>query len=115
MMTQTISTFDDIAAREEEFQLATYKKFPFAVERGRGSWVETSEGVRYLDLYGGHAVAGVGHCHPRVVAAIREQAEALLFYSNVVHSGVRARAAEKLAACAPARLGQGFFFKSGAG
>lgn len=113
MMTQTVSTFDDIAAREERFQLATYKKFPFAVERGRGSWVETSEGVRYLDLYGGHAVAGVGHCHPRVVAAIKEQAEELLFYSNVVHSGVRARAAEKLAACAPAPLGKVFFCNSG--
>jgi len=113
MMTQTVSTFDDIAAREEEFQLATYKKFPFAVERGRGAWVETSDGVSYLDLYGGHAVAGVGHCHPRVVAAIKEQAERLLFYSNVVHSGVRAGAARRLAACAPGPLGKVFFCNSG--
>ena len=36
--------FDEIAAREEEFQLATYKKFPFAPVRGEGCWVETSEG-----------------------------------------------------------------------
>jgi acetylornithine aminotransferase/acetylornithine/N-succinyldiaminopimelate aminotransferase len=113
MMTETTSTFDDIAAREEEFQLATYKKFPFAVERGRGAWVETSEGERYLDLYGGHAVAGVGHCHPRVVAALKSQAESLLFYSNLVYSGVRARAAEKLAGCAPAPLAKVFFCNSG--
>src|ERR1044071_504106 len=109
MMTQMTSTFDDIAAREDEFQLATYKKFPFAVERGQGAWVETSDGERYLDLYGGHAVAGVGHCHPHVVAAIKSQAETLLFYSNLVYSGVRARAAEKLARCAPAPLAKVFF------
>jgi acetylornithine aminotransferase/acetylornithine/N-succinyldiaminopimelate aminotransferase len=113
MMTQTISTFDDIAAREDEFQLATYKKFPFAVERGRGAWVETSDGERYLDLYGGHAVAGVGHCHPHVVAALKAQAETLLFYSNLVYSGVRARAAQMLAGCAPAPLEKVFFCNSG--
>ena len=112
-MLKTTATFEDIAAREDAFQLATYKKFPFAVERGRGVWVETADGQRYLDLYGGHAVAGVGHCHPRVVAAIREQAERLLFYSNVVYSEVRARAAEKLASVAPEGLRKVFFCNSG--
>ncbi|MCA1613558.1 MAG: aminotransferase class III-fold pyridoxal phosphate-dependent enzyme [Acidobacteria bacterium] len=105
--------FDDIAAREEEFQLATYKKMRIAAERGRGAWVETSEGVRYLDLYGGHAVAGAGHCHPRVVEAIREQAGRLMFYSNLVYSEVRARAAERLVGCAPAPLSKVFFCNSG--
>ncbi|MGH9902818.1 MAG: aspartate aminotransferase family protein [Pyrinomonadaceae bacterium] len=107
------TTFGETAAREERFQLATYKKFPFAVERGRGAWVETSEGKKYLDLYGGHAVAGVGHCHPRVVEAIRAQAERLLFYSNLVYSDVRARAAEKLVSCAPAEITKAFFCNSG--
>ena len=108
MKTDTAS-FAEIAAREEQFQLATYKKMRIAAERGAGAWVETSEGVRYLDLYGGHAVAGVGHCHPHVVEAIREQAGRLLFYSNLVYSEVRARAAEKLVACAPAPLAKAFF------
>ncbi len=113
MTTKAVTTFDDIAAREEEFQLATYKKMRIAAERGEGCWVETSDGVRYLDLYGGHAVAGVGHCHPRVVAAIREQAGRLLFYSNLVYSEVRARAAELLVARAPAPLAKVFFCNSG--
>ena len=113
MMTKTKTTFDEIAAREEQFQLATYKKMPIAAERGRGAWVETSEGVRYLDLYGGHAVAGAGHCHPRVVAAITEQAGRLLFYSNLVYSEVRSRAAERLVTCAPAPLAKAFFCNSG--
>ena len=107
------TSFEEAAAREERFQLATYRKFAFAPERGRGAWVETAEGVRFLDLYGGHAVCATGHCHPRVVAAIREQAERLLFYSNVVYSEVRARAAEKLVGCAPAGLTKAFFCNSG--
>ncbi|HLL77187.1 MAG TPA: aminotransferase class III-fold pyridoxal phosphate-dependent enzyme [Pyrinomonadaceae bacterium] len=108
-----MTTFDEIAGREEQFQLATYKKMPVAAARGRGAWIETSEGERYLDLYGGHAVAATGHCHPRVVEAITRQAGELLFYSNLVYSDVRARAAEKLAAVAPAPLAKVFFCNSG--
>src|ERR1041385_933572 len=110
---KTTTTFEEIAAREERFQLATYKKFPFAPVRGQGCWVETSEGERYLDLYGGHAVCATGHCHPRVVEALKAQAERLLFYSNVVYSDVRALASEKLVACAPARITKAFFCNSG--
>jgi acetylornithine aminotransferase/acetylornithine/N-succinyldiaminopimelate aminotransferase len=109
----TTTKFEEVAAREEAFQLATYRKFPFAPARGEGCWVETSEGERFLDLYGGHAVCATGHCHPRVVAALREQAGRLLFYSNVVYSGVRAEAAERLVGCAPAGLSKAFFCNSG--
>src|SRR5919107_1665631 len=112
-MMMTTTTFDDVAAREDEFQLATYKKMKLAAVRGRGAWVETSEGERYLDLYGGHAVAATGHCHPRVVEAIRRQAGELLFYSNLVYSDVRARAAGRLAGVAPAPLAKVFFCNSG--
>ena len=100
-------------ASEEKFQLATYKKMQIAAERGEGVWIYTSDGDRYLDLYGGHAVAGTGHCHPHVVKAIREQAEQLLFYSNLVYSSTRARAAEKLVSLAPAPLTKAFFCNSG--
>lgn len=103
----------DIAASEEQFQLATYKKMPIVAERGEGVWIYTSDGNKYLDLYGGHAVAGTGHCHPHVVKAIREQAEQLLFYSNLVYSSTRARAAEKLVSLAPAELTKAFFCNSG--
>jgi acetylornithine aminotransferase/acetylornithine/N-succinyldiaminopimelate aminotransferase len=113
MTVETESTFTDIAASEEQFQLATYKKMPVAAERGEGVWIYTSDGEKYLDLYGGHAVAGTGHCHPRVVAAIREQSEKLLFYSNLVYSETRARAAEKLVSIAPELLTKAFFCNSG--
>jgi acetylornithine aminotransferase/acetylornithine/N-succinyldiaminopimelate aminotransferase len=103
----------EVVASEEKFQLATYKKMQIAAERGEGVWIYTSDGEKYLDLYGGHAVAGTGHCHPHVVQAIREQAEQLLFYSNLVYSSTRARAAEKLVSLAPASLTKAFFCNSG--
>src|SRR5215212_1447484 len=103
-MTNT-TTFEEVTASEDRFQLATYKKMPLVAARGEGVWLYASDGERYLDLYGGHAVAGTGHCHPHVVAAIREQSEKLLFYSNLVYSGVRARASESLVSVAPAPLG----------
>src|ERR1043165_7599892 len=108
-----MTTIDDITQLEEQYQLATYKKMPVAAERGEGVWIYTSDGERYLDLYGGHAVAGTGHCHPGVVKAIREQTEKLLFYSNLVYSETRARAAEKLVAVAPHSLTKAFFCNSG--
>jgi acetylornithine/N-succinyldiaminopimelate aminotransferase len=103
----------EVSALENRFQLATYKKMPIAAERGKGVWLYASDGQKYLDLYGGHAVAGTGHSHPHVIAAILEQAEKLLFYSNLVYSGVRARAAEKLVSIAPASLTKAFFCNSG--
>jgi len=100
-------------AIEDKFQLATYKKMPIVAERGDGVWIYTSDGDKYLDLYGGHAVAGTGHCHPHVVNALRTQAGELLFYSNLVYSSARARAAEKLVSIAPHSLTKSFFCNSG--
>src|SRR3569832_1164343 len=97
---------------EDQYQLATYKKMSIAAERGEGVWLYTSDGDRYLDLYGGHAVAGTGHCNPHVVEAIQKQAGELLFYSNLIYSNARARAAEKLVSIAPDALTKAFFCNS---
>ena len=109
----TAISFDQIVASEDKFQLATYKKMAIAAERGEGVWIYGSDGQKYLDLYGGHAVAGTGHCHPHVVKALQKQSEQLLFYSNLVYSETRARAAEKLVSVAPAQLSKAFFCNSG--
>src|SRR6266851_3942477 len=113
MKAEEATIVENTIAREEQYQLATYKKMPVVAERGDGVWIYTSSGDRYLDLYGGHAVAATGHCHPHVVAAIREQSAKLLFYSNLVYSEARARAAEKLISIAPASLAKAFFCNSG--
>ncbi len=105
--------FTEIKYQEDEFQLATYAKMDIAVERGSGVWVWTSEDDKYLDLYGGHAVCAIGHSHPHIVRAIQEQAEKVLFYSNLVYSEIRAKAAEKLVSIAPDKLTKTFFCNSG--
>jgi acetylornithine/succinyldiaminopimelate/putrescine aminotransferase len=105
--------FNEIQQLEESTQVATYAKMNIAVERGRGSWIWTSEGEKYLDLYGGHAVCGTGHSHPHVVEAIRQQADKVLFYSNLVYSEIRAKVAEKLVSIAPQNITKAFFCNSG--
>jgi acetylornithine/succinyldiaminopimelate/putrescine aminotransferase len=94
-------------------ELPTYTRWGIEVARGEGSWVWDSTGRRYLDLYGGHAVASTGHSHPKLAEAIARQAKELLFYSNVVALAVRTRAAEAVAAKAPAPLSSVFFVNSG--
>ncbi len=105
--------FTEIKQLEDEFQLATYKKMDIAVTRGSGAWVWTSDGDKYLDLYGGHAVCATGHSHPHVVEAIKNQAEQMLFYSNLVYSEIRAKTSEKLVSIAPKSLTKAFFCNSG--
>ncbi len=105
--------FTEIEKLEEQFQLATYAKMNIAVETGKGAWIWTSDGEKYLDLYGGHAVCATGHAHPRVVSALKAQAEKVLFYSNLVYSEVRAKAAEKLVSIAPEFITKAFFCNSG--
>jgi acetylornithine/N-succinyldiaminopimelate aminotransferase len=108
----TAINVDEITSLEERYQLATYKKMPVVAESGEGVWIYASNGDRYLDLYGGHAVAATGHCHPHVVKAIKEQADKLLFYSNLVYSEARAREAEKLVSIAPESLTKAYFCNS---
>lgn len=103
----------DIMAREDRWQVPTYAKLPLALASGEGCWVTDVEGRRFLDLYGGHCVALLGHGHPRLTQAIASQAGQLLFYSNVVYSPVRAEAAEKVASLAPPGLQRVFFCNSG--
>lgn len=92
----------------------TYPQFPFMLVSGSGSRVRDERGREYWDLYGGHAVALLGHCHPALVRALRAQAEQLHFYSNAARVEVRARAAERLCAFAPEGLRRVFFCNSGA-
>ena len=60
----------------------TYARLPICLIRGEGSYVWDTKGHKYLDLVMGIGVNGLGHCHPRIVAAIREQAGKLLHVSN---------------------------------
>ena len=102
-----------IAEREDRWLVPTYAHIPMALVRGEDCFVWDAEGNRYLDLYGGHCVASVGHGHPKLVEAIQGQAAKLLFYSNVVYNDARAEAAEAIASIAPEGLQRIFFCNSG--
>lgn len=106
-------TFSEIQAVEDASFLPTYKKWPIALERGSGTRVWDTEGHEFLDFYGGHCVTALGHCPPEVISAIREQSETLLFYSNLVYSPIRAKAAKLASELAPDGLGNLFLCNSG--
>jgi 4-aminobutyrate aminotransferase-like enzyme len=77
---------------------------PLVWARTEGSQVWDAEGRAYLDLYAGFAVANVGYCHPRVTAAIREQAGVMTHCPSAAPSEVRAELHERLLAIAPPSL-----------
>ena len=91
-----------------------YPTLPFKPVTGAGVYLEDAQQRRVLDLYGGHAVAGLGYGHPRLTEALLTQAQRLLFQSNVVTMRIRDEAADKLAAFAPDGLDRVYFVNSGA-
>lgn len=106
-------SIEQLKEQEDRYQLPTYSKFPFFIERGEGCYVFDEKGNKYLDFYGAHAVASTGHCHPHVVEAIQKQAAQLIFYSNVSYNSVRARALAKLLTLAGPPYYQAFLVNSG--
>ncbi len=77
--------------------MKTYKRLPVEFVSGSGVWLTDTDGNRYLDLLGGLAVQGVGHCHPKVTEAIVAQAGRLVHTSNLYLSGPQGELAEKIA------------------
>ena len=73
-----------------------YPLFDIEIVKGEGCNTYDSEGTKYLDLYGGHAVISVGHSHPHYLKALNEQASKLVFYSNSVINSLQQKLADKL-------------------
>lgn len=73
-----------------------YSLFDVTPVRAKGCRVWDDQGAEYLDLYGGHAVISVGHCHPKYVAALKDQVEKIGFYSNSVHNPLQEELAQKV-------------------
>ncbi len=73
-----------------------YSLYDIEPVSGKGSYVFTADGTRYLDLYGGHAVISIGHAHPRYVEAVAGQVGRLGFYSNSVKNSLQQQLADRL-------------------
>ncbi|HEX4377123.1 MAG TPA: aminotransferase class III-fold pyridoxal phosphate-dependent enzyme [Steroidobacteraceae bacterium] len=97
-----------------DFLAPVFAQYPVPVASGEGVWLNTTDGRRILDLYGGHAVAALGYGHPIWTRALTEQARRLSFQTNAVPVDVRTRAAERLVRFSQLDIGSVFFVNSGA-
>jgi acetylornithine/N-succinyldiaminopimelate aminotransferase len=90
----------------------TYSRLPVTFVKGEGVWLWDDQGRKYLDALAGIAVCSIGHCHPKLVKAISEQAGTLIHTSNLYHIDKQEKLAEKLAKLSG--LNKSFFCNSGA-
>ena len=96
----------------ERYVANTYARYPIALVRGKGARVWDADGKEYLDFVGGIAVNALGHGHPAVTRAIRQQAARLLHVSNLYHIAPQSELAREL--CRRSFAERVFFCNSGA-
>ncbi len=106
-----MSRLEQIADLEKRFLLPTYYRYPVAFERGKGVFLFDFEGKKYLDFVAGLGVNALGHAHPRIVKAIREQAAKAIHLSNLYYNEYQGQLAERL--CQLSGLDRVFFSNSG--
>ena len=103
-----------LMALEDSHTSGVYTKRPLAIVRGEGARLWDAQGRAYIDCVGGHGVVNVGHCHPRVAAAIGEQATRLITCPESFYNDRRAELQAELVRIAPAGLERVFLCNSGA-
>ena len=77
------ATTAQVIADGQKYVMNTYGRLPIVIDKGEGSYVWDLDGNKYLDLVAGIAVNSLGHGHPAVIQAIKEQSEQLLHCSNL--------------------------------
>ncbi|HET6460239.1 MAG TPA: acetylornithine transaminase [Syntrophales bacterium] len=105
-------TTDELLALSDKYIMSTYKRFPIVLVKGSGAKVWDSNGKEYLDFVAGIAVCSLGHSHPKVVEAIKKQAEVLTHVSNLYYIEPQILYARKLLENSFAH--KAFFCNSGA-
>ncbi len=107
---------DSIRKRHERYVLPAVQTFydePMPVVKGEGKHVWDADGNRYLDFFGGIVTIGLGHCHPEVGTAIKEQVDTLQHCSTLLPNQPMVEVAERLAEIAPGDCDRSFFTNSG--
>ncbi|HYS42463.1 MAG TPA: acetylornithine transaminase [Geobacteraceae bacterium] len=99
-------------AKADKYIMKTYGRYPLVPVRGEGCRLWDADGREYLDFLAGVAVNNLGHCHPRVVAALQKQAGELIHCSNYYHIPGQIELAELL--CSHSFADRAFFCNSGA-
>lgn len=104
--------FDAIVDLEKHYLVNSYSRFPVVFRRGRGCYLYDIEGKRYLDMLAGIGVNALGHNHPRIIRALKEQASLLIHCSNLYYHPYQGLLARRLAEISG--LEKCFFCNSGA-
>jgi len=101
-----------VVRQYERYVIPVYNRLGIVAVKAKGSWLWDARGKRYLDLFPGWGANALGHCHPRILAAIRDQAKKLIHVPNTFYHEPQARLAEALIrASFPGKV---FFTNSGA-
>lgn len=105
---------NQVMAIESRFFAGVYQKFPVAIVKGRGAVLWDTSGREFIDCMGGYGVSLVGHCHPKIVEAIKNQCEELIACHGSLYNDKRAELLKKLVKIAPKGLDKIFLCNSGA-
>jgi acetylornithine/LysW-gamma-L-lysine aminotransferase len=104
----------DLIEKEDKLMANVFAKRPIVIAKGKGATLWDINGKEYVDCMGGYGVALLGHCHPKVVAAIQQQAEQLISCHASLYNDKRTAFLQKLVAITPAGLNKAFLCNSGA-
>jgi acetylornithine/N-succinyldiaminopimelate aminotransferase len=96
---------------EKSYHFDLYRRLPVTLVKGKGINVWDSDGKKYIDFLSGIAVNALGHCHPSMVKAIKEQSQKLIHVSNIYYTEPQARLAKLL--CSISGFERAFFCNSG--
>lgn len=106
-------TKQEIMKRENLSMAGVYWKRPLVITRGRGAVLWDADGNEYIDCTGNYGVAITGHCHPRIVEAVKAQTEKLLSCHGTFYNDARSEFLDKLMALTPDGLDRAFLSNSG--
>jgi len=103
----------EVMAVERQFTANIYARRNLVIERGKGAIVWDKSGREYIDCMSAYGVAIVGHCHPKIVEAIKRQAETMYSCHNSIYTEARSEFLRKLMAITPPGLKRAFLSNSG--
>lgn len=106
-----LSIHESVVEKDAQYVMQTYGRQPIVLSKGAGSRVWDVNGTEYIDCVAGIAVNNIGHCHPKMVEALKDQAEALIHVSNLYYTEAQAKLAEELVNVTG--MGRVFFCNSG--
>ena len=104
---------DSVRQREAAHFIPVVNRYPVALVEGHGSRVRDADGKEYLDLMAGWAVCNIGHCHPELVEAIRDQAGRLMQTTNIFYTLPQIELIERIAGLSNGALPHSFLVNSG--